>query len=337
MADHLDGPMRLIAASFVVLSACAGSLPVEQPEPPPIPPPEFLAGTTTPPVVAAPAVATPGSPGTDDAADATMSPAVAGQLTEAEFKVLHMLKDGGVSTLVGSPVVLSDSSTAYLSLPLAMGEEPVPSVLLVHEWWGLNDHVKLYADRLAAEGYATLAVDLYQGAVAKDADTAMAAMKSVDATQARATIDAGLGVLRDDPRFSADHIAVFGWSFGGGWSLDTALRTPDVSAAVMYYGRVQLTPEALTPLQAPLLGIFANQDEGIPVETVDEFEAALKTAGKDAAIHRYDATHAFANPSSAHYDALAAGDAWEKTRAFLRTHLVDAPGAVPAEAASGAP
>ncbi|MEC7946568.1 MAG: dienelactone hydrolase family protein [Myxococcota bacterium] len=289
--------MRCVAALLVLITGCGGSLPLEQPAPPPVAPPELLAGT--------------------DAARATMSPAAPGALSEAEFKALHVLAEGTVPALLGEMVPLSDGSSAYRSAPPG-ATAATPAVLVVHEWWGLNDHIKHYADRLAGDGYVALAVDLYGGVVAADADAAMARMKSVDAAAAGATLEAGLQSLRT----AEDRgIGVIGWCFGGGWALQTAISTPDLDAAVVYYGKVETDPAVLAGLQAPLLGVFANQDDGIPVATVDAFEAALKEAGKDATVHRYDARHAFANPSNADYDEKKAGDAWAKVSAFLAVHL----------------
>ena len=114
-----------------------------------------------------------------------------------------------------------------------------------------------------------------------------------------------------------------GWCFGGGWSLRTGLLLgDDLDAAVIYYGRPVTDPAELAPLTAPVLGIFGELDGGIPVESVREFEAAMKKAGKAASIHIYpDADHAFANPSGTRYNEEAADDAWQKTLAFFDEHL----------------
>ena len=288
--------MRRAIALLAFSIACGGSRPLEQPAPPPVAPPKLLAGSDA-------AVAPTG----------TMSPAVPGAISEADFRALHVLKEGAAPALRGEAVALSDGTQAYRSAPPG-ADDRTPAVLIVHEWWGLNDHIRHFADRLAAEGYLVLAVDLYGGEVATDTDAAMARMKAVDAGAAMGTLQAGVQALRGP----ADRkLGVVGWCFGGGWSLRTALATPDLDAAVMYYGKVETDAAALASLQAPLLGVFANHDQGIPVETVDAFEAALGEAGKEATILRYDAQHAFANPSNAHYDEQKAGEAWERVRAFL--------------------
>ena len=114
---------------------------------------------------------------------------------------------------------------------------------------------------------------------------------------------------------------MIGWCFGGGWALQDAIAHTEVDAAVIYYGHPVTDPAVLASIDAPLLGVFANQDQAIPPAAVDEFVAALETAGKSIELYRYDAVHAFANPSNAKYDEAAAADAWAHVRAFLAKHL----------------
>ncbi len=240
-------------------------------------------------------------------------------LSEAEFKALHALKEGATPALKGSMVAIGGGQH-YLSLP-AGAQAPAPAVIVIHEWWGLNDHIKHWADRLAAEGYAALAVDLYGGAVATTPDAAMAAMKAVDPAKATATLQAAAQFLADDARVKASKTGVIGWCFGGAWSLQAGLKVEGLDAVVMYYGRTVTEAEALKGLEAPLLGVFADQDDHITADSVDAFEKALAAAGKTATIHRYDAQHAFANPSSDRYDQAAASAAWSKVEPFLEAHL----------------
>jgi carboxymethylenebutenolidase len=188
---------------------------------------------------------------------------------------------------------------------------------VIHEWWGLNEHIMHFTDRLAADGYAALAVDLYSGKVATTPDEAMAAMKAVDAARATKSLLAAHDFLEQDGRVRALRTGVIGWCFGGKWSLELALAEPDLDAAVVYYGHVTTDAKRLATLRPPLLGVFANRDQAIPPATVDEFEKALRAGGKQPTIVRYDADHAFANPSGQRYDAKSAEDAWSKVRAFL--------------------
>jgi carboxymethylenebutenolidase len=238
-----------------------------------------------------------------------------GPLSEEQFKALHQLRGDHSPAPTGQMIDLA-GGRAYLSLPPG-AHAPMPAIVVVHEWWGLNEHIEHWADRLAGLGYAALAVDLYGGQVATDADTAMKLMKSVDATKAHAILDAAVQFLTDDPRIQATKRGVIGWCFGGGWSLQTALAHPDLDAVVMYYGMPVNDPAQLKPLQGQLLGIFANKDTFITPDLVNQFEGALKTAGVRATILRYDADHAFANPSGPHYDEPSAADAWAHVVDFL--------------------
>ena len=210
----------------------------------------------------------------------------------------------------------------YLARPEG-ASGPLPAIVVIQEWWGLNDNIRAMARRLAGEGYLALAVDLYEGAVATDAAGAQAAMK-----RALEKPDRLLSNLRQAQGHlasveKAKKVGVIGWCFGGGWALETALELGDgIDAAVMYYGRTQSDSAELAKLKAPLLGIFGEADQGIPVAGVREMESALKKLGKPATIVVYPgANHAFANPSGQSYDEKAATDAWTKTVAFFAEHL----------------
>lgn len=276
-------------------------------------------GPTAPlPPGAAPATTVPA----ESQADAE-SPASShtGALSEEEFKKLHELKGDAAPPARGETIELAGSQ-AYLSLP--EGEKPAdgwPGIVVIHEWWGLNEHIKHWTDRLAADGYAAVAVDLYGGRVGTTPDEAMALVKSVDEATAKKVLAAAHAFLASDPRVSAKKRGAIGWCFGGGWSLQHAIDTPDLDAAVLYYGRLVEDDKQLAKIHAGVLAIFGNKDRSIPPEAVDRFEAAMKRAGKPIEVHRYDAEHAFANPSSERYDQPSATDAWEHTRKFFAATL----------------
>jgi carboxymethylenebutenolidase len=242
-----------------------------------------------------------------------------GSVSEERFKAMHQLAEGKPPVLNGQMLTLTNGK-AYLSLP-AKAKAPMPGVVVIQEWWGLNDNVKHWADRLAAEGYAALAVDLYEGKVATTPDSAMSYMKQVDAGRAIAILLEGHEFLTQDPRIRAPKTACIGWCFGGHWSLRLAMAAPDLDACVLYYGAPVTDVEKLKAIHAPVLGIFGNEDESIPPPAVNEFEAALRQAGVKAEILRYDAPHAFANPSNPKYDTEAAGAAWKKVQAFFAANL----------------
>ncbi|MCG8371412.1 MAG: dienelactone hydrolase family protein [Proteobacteria bacterium] len=204
--------------------------------------------------------------------------------------------------------------------------EPLPALIVIHEWWGLNDNVRAMADRLAGEGYMVLAVDLYDGKTAQSREDARQLMLRVaeDPEAANANIRAAYEFLEST---GAPRIGSLGWCFGGGWSLATAQLFPDdLDAAVIYYGRVTDDEDILRPVNVPILGLFGEADGGIPVEGVRAFRDALERLRKDYEVYIYaGADHAFANPTGRNYNAGAATDAWAKTVDFLSRHL--SPGA----------
>lgn len=242
-----------------------------------------------------------------------------GSVSEAQFKALHELKTDAAPALHGQMVDLAGGN-AYLSLP-ANAKAPLPAVIVIHEWWGLNDHIKHWADRLAADGFATLAVDVYDGKIATTSEQALEYMKGVDQKRATEIMLAADQFLAKDPRVQAKKRGSIGWCFGGGQSLRLALAAPGLSACVMYYGSPVTDVVALKSLKAPLLGVFGNQDQAFPPALIDEFDRALTAAGVKHEILRYDAVHAFANPSNPKYDQKSASDAWAHVQAFFAENL----------------
>lgn len=203
--------------------------------------------------------------------------------------------------------------------------EPLPAIIVIHEWWGLNDNVRAMADRLAGEGYIVLAVDLFGGKTAKTADEARQLMLSVveNPDSAQENLRHAYKFVKDTAK--APRIASLGWCFGGGWSLNTAMLFPDeLDAAVIYYGQVTDDEDKLRPVDVPILGLFGGKDRAITVDSVHRFEAALENLRKTYDIHIYpEAHHAFANPTGQSYDAEAAEDAWRRTLEFLAQYLGD--------------
>lgn len=201
--------------------------------------------------------------------------------------------------------------------------EPLPAVIMIHEWWGLNDNIRAMADRLAAEGYIVLAVDLYGGKVASNAAEARQYMLNVveDPESANANIRSAYEFV--SATAGAPKVGSIGWCFGGGWSLNTAQLFPDeLDAAVIFYGQVTDDEEMLRPVNSPILGLFAGEDQGIKVESVEAFGEALQRLRKTHDIHIYPGVgHAFANPTGNNYDAAAAEDAWRRTLEFFERYL----------------
>jgi carboxymethylenebutenolidase len=256
-----------------------------------------------------------------------------GALDEKAFAALHDHTDAKAPKPTGEAIRVGDAEH-YLSLPKD-GKAPLPAVLLIHEWYGLNDHIRHWADRLAADGYATLAVDLYGGKVATKREEASALMQAVDKDEALATLKAAFDFLGTEPRIRSTRRASLGWCFGGGWSLQLAIAEPRLDACVIYYGRLVDDVETLRAIKAPVLGVFGTRDRGIPMDSVKAFEAAMQRAERPCRVLAYDAEHAFANPSGARYDRENAAKAWTEVRAFLRERLVGAVAAAPAAGAKG--
>ncbi len=227
-----------------------------------------------------------------------------------------------VVTGEGSGAEKSRGVSGYYALPADAGESELPGVVVIHEWWGLNDNVRAMARRIAGEGYRVLAVDMYDGEVATTPEEAKKLMGMVMGNDGAGleAIEAGIEYLKSS---HASKLGIIGWCFGGGWSLRSALTFGNnLDAAVMYYGQVKTDPAELSALEIPLLGIFGAEDEGIPVDQVERMSAVLDSLGKEVTIEIYpDATHAFANPSGQHYNGEAAVDAWRKTAAFFAVHL----------------
>lgn len=202
-------------------------------------------------------------------------------------------------------------------------KSPKPSdkvVFMFHEWWGLNEYIQQEAERLQKElgDVTVLAIDLYDGKVASSPEEAGKLTQSVKTERAVNIIEGALDYIGPNAR-----VATIGWCFGGGWSHQAALIAgKQAVACVIYYGMPEMESERLKGSQAPVLGIFAKQDEWITPEKVKEFEKAMKQAKNQLTVKMYDAVHAFANPSNPKHDKKAAEDAHKHTIAFFKKHLL---------------
>jgi carboxymethylenebutenolidase len=166
--------------------------------------------------------------------------------------------------------------SGFLARP-ANAQGDLPGLIVIHEWWGLNDNIRQVAQRLAGEGYVALAVDLYRGDAAASPKQAMQLMQGLqdNIAQANENLRQAYAYLSDT--VGAPRIGVVGWCLGGQWSLRTALLLPaQVDAAVIYYGSLNTDPQALSTLQMPILGNFAENDPLIPLDTVAAFESTLR-------------------------------------------------------------
>jgi carboxymethylenebutenolidase len=203
------------------------------------------------------------------------------------------------------------------------GKGPFPAIIVIHEWWGLNDWVKEEASKLADQGYVALAIDLYRGKVATTPDMAHEIMRGVPEDRAKRDLHAAFAFLESQPDVKKDRIGAIGWCMGGGYSLDVALQEPTLAADVINYGHLATDPEALKKINAPILGLFGAQDQGITPDDVHKFEAEMKQLGKTIDVKIYDdAGHGFENPNNkTGYRADDTADAWKRTVSFLTENL----------------
>jgi carboxymethylenebutenolidase len=203
------------------------------------------------------------------------------------------------------------------------GKGPFPAIVVIHEWWGLNDWVKEEASKLSDQGYVTLAIDLYRGQVAKTPEEAHELMRGVPEDRANKDLLAASSYLRTLKNVKADKVGTIGWCMGGGYALDLAISDPKLAAAVINYGHLATEPDTLKKINAPILGLFGGKDRGIPVDSVQKFAAELKQQGKTVDVTVYpDAGHAFENPNNKDgYRPQDAADAWKRQVDFFAKYL----------------
>lgn len=212
--------------------------------------------------------------------------------------------------------------SAYLAMPEEKGK--YPAIIMIHEWWGLNDWIKSMADALASEGYVVLAVDLYRGKVTNKPDEASALMSGLPKDRAIRDLKSAYAYLQSLSEVNAAKIGSIGWCMGGSYSLTVAKELGEkLTACVINYGRVSGDKTELGTVKASVLGIFGAQDRGIPVESVRAFETALKELGRMCEIKIYeDSGHAFMNPNNTRgYNKANAEDAWRHTIEFFKKTL----------------
>jgi carboxymethylenebutenolidase len=215
------------------------------------------------------------------------------------------------------------SVNGYLAEPAAAG---APGIVVIQEWWGLNDQIRGVADKLAAAGYRALVPDLYRGQVALEANEAEHLMKGLNFGDA-AGQDVR-GAVQHLKGSGSRKVGVTGFCMGGALTLLAAVNVPEADAAVIWYGYPPLEFVDATRIRAPLLGHWATQDTAFPIATVDTLEQKLRAANVKFEFHRYDARHAFANETAdsknlpfLKYDPKAAEVAWQRTMDFFAKHL----------------
>lgn len=243
------------------------------------------------------------------------------QTEPVQVKNMDVLEDTTELAVIEREVNFIDGRKEFFVEPFddAPEGEKFPGVVMIHEWWGLNENIKEMARGLAGHGYKVLAVDLYKGKIATT---------TPDAIKYRAdtSLEETTRILREAVRFlreqNSDKVASLGWGYGGEKSLELALSGEPLDATVIYYGQLVTEPQRLSLIKWPVLGIFGDEDKTIPVETVETFENVLNSAGITNEIYRYPGVgHALANPSRGNYAPDETKDAWAKTLAFLKKSL----------------
>ena len=226
------------------------------------------------------------------------------------------VKTQTVSYLSGSETV-----SGYLALPSGSGKHP--AIIVIHEWWGLNDWVKQQADKFAGQGYVALAVDLYRGQSAKTPDDAHILMRGLPDDRGLRDLEAAFTYLSSRPDVQAGKIGSIGWCMGGGWSIKLAEDQPKLAAFVVNYGPLPTDDAIIAKIKAPMLGNFGADDKGIPPSAVQAFEAAMNKDGSTPDIKVYDgAGHAFQNPNNKDgYRPEATADADKRIDAFFAKTL----------------
>jgi carboxymethylenebutenolidase len=239
------------------------------------------------------------------------------------FTSLLVLAQAAVATTTKEVTYKSGDETVKAILHTPEGKGPFPGIVVIHEWWGLNDWVKQQASKLAGEGYAALAIDLYRGKVATTPDEAHELMRGVPEDRAKRDLEAAYQFLASQPNVKKDRIGAIGWCMGGGYALDLALEEPKLAALVINYGHLATDPAAISKINASMIGFFGALDRGITPDDVKAFGAAVDKAGKKIDLTIYpDAGHAFENPNNKDgYRPADAADAWNKTVDFLASTL----------------
>ena len=206
-----------------------------------------------------------------------------------------------------------DDFKIYLTGP----EDADRAVMLIHDWWGMKEYNRQWADRFAELGYRVMVVDLYDGYHPSDVQEAGQFMKDIDQEEANNKMAAALNHLKAKGR----KVAVLGWSFGGLQAqYATYLDPAAIAATVIYYCRLLTDMEDIETLEGPVLAIFAESERTWPAKQ-EKLEALMQEAGKVLECKSYPADHGFVNPESSRYNAEASEDSWQVTIDFLNRHL----------------
>jgi carboxymethylenebutenolidase len=217
----------------------------------------------------------------------------------------------------------SGAETVHAILYMPPGNGPFPALVAIHEWWGLNDWVKEQAEKLASLGYVALAVDLYRGKVATNAEEAHELMRGLPQDRGVQDLKAAVTYLGTRKDVRPDRIGSIGWCMGGGFSIQLTVHDPRLRACVVNYGALPTDPNDLQQIGAAVLGNFGADDHGITVADVEAFKKGMTNAQRVFEVKIYPgAGHGFMNPNNKDgYRPEAAADAWSRIINFLKGAL----------------
>ncbi|MHB8410648.1 MAG: dienelactone hydrolase family protein [Candidatus Acidiferrales bacterium] len=215
----------------------------------------------------------------------------------------------------------NETVSGYLVAPTTSGKHP--AIIVIHEWWGLNDWVKEQARKFANLGYVTLAVDLYRGKSTADPEEAHELMRGLPQDRGIRDLKAAFSYLAARPDVEPSKIGVVGWCMGGGYAILLAQNEPKLAACAVNYGALPTDPQNIAKIKAPVLGNFGADDLGITPKDVNAFVASMNGDGKAVDVKIYDgAGHAFENPNNkSGYRPEAAKNAWSRMVAFFKANL----------------
>jgi len=230
---------------------------------------------------------------------------------------------GNGGPLLGSDAAYypaNDKTTGYLAVPESAG--PHGAIILIHEWNGLAQRVRETADAFAAEGYVALAIDLYSGRTGNNREENMVLVRETlaDPDEIIRNLEAAAGFLEKRPD-TTGKIGAVGWCYGGGVALSFALGSDTHDATAIFYGSLLDDPEKMKKIHHEVYGTFARNDSGIPVEKVNAFVAALRSAGIENDVHIYDDVrhgfwlHVDRDPET---NTGPARDAWQRLKAYFK-------------------
>lgn len=217
----------------------------------------------------------------------------------------------------------SGTETVHGVLYRPAGAGPFPAIVVIHEWWGLNDWVKQQANMFAEHGYVTLAVDLYRGQVATDPETAHELMRALPQDRGVRYLASAVTYLKTLPYVNHDSLGAVGWCMGGSFAMQLAIAEPSLRAVAINYGALETDPVQLRKIRAAILGNFGALDRGITPQDVQDFAATMKKIGHPVDVKDYpDAGHAFQNPNNkTGYRPADTRDADQRMFAFFARYL----------------